>query len=164
MSLFKMIIYSFCSSLDVDCGSPEETAHGTVTLPNNATNLASYAQYSCEVNYKLEGYERRMCLENGSWSGSPPLCKGAIFFFKCCGSVLNPELNFLFTEITCTTPGAADDSGVVVSVQSATVGGQAAYSCQEGRRLVGPSSRKCLSTGLWEGVQPTCECRATEMN
>jgi hypothetical protein len=38
--------------------------------------LSSYAQYVCEPNYKLEGFERRMCLENGSWSGSPPNCKG----------------------------------------------------------------------------------------
>ena len=61
----------------MDCGSPEETAHGTVTLPGNATYLSSYAQYICQPNFKLEGYERRMCLENGSWSGSPPNCKGS---------------------------------------------------------------------------------------
>ncbi len=63
----------------VDCGSPDETAHGTVSLPGNTTYLASYAQYTCEANFKLEGFERRMCLENGSWSGSPPNCKGNLF-------------------------------------------------------------------------------------
>nr|CAH0105825.1 unnamed protein product [Daphnia galeata] len=119
----------------VDCGSPEETTHGTVSLPGNTTYLSSYAQYVCEPNYKLEGFERRMCLENGSWSGSPPNCK----------------------EITCAAPAAADDSGVLVTVSSSTVGSQAVYSCQEGRRLVGLMTRKCLVSGLWEGGQPDCE-------
>lgn len=78
-----------------------------------------------------------MCLENGSWSGSPPNCK----------------------EITCAPPAAADDSGVLVTVASSTVGGLAVYSCQEGRRLVGTPSRKCMVSGLWEGNQPDCECK-----
>ena len=69
-------IITFSCVTVVDCGPPEDIARGTVTLPNNATYLAAYAQYLCEDNYKLEGHERRMCLENGSWSGSPPLCKG----------------------------------------------------------------------------------------
>lgn len=63
------------------------------------------------------------------------------------------------TEITCSPPAAADDSGVLVSAPVLTVGGQAVYSCHEGRRLVGLSMRKCLSTGLWEGSQPVCECK-----
>lgn len=70
--------YLIFAQLDVDCGSPEETAHGIVSLPANTTYLASYAQYTCEPNYKLEGFERRMCLENGSWSGAPPTCKGTL--------------------------------------------------------------------------------------
>lgn len=141
----------------VDCGSPEETVHGTVSLPGNATYLASYAQYTCEANFKLEGFERRMCLENGSWSGSPPNCKGTLFYTNCRGT---PTYSILHSvEITCAAPAAADDSGVLVTVASSTVGGQAVYSCQEGRRLVGPASRKCLLSGLWEGSQPDCECK-----
>jgi hypothetical protein len=62
-------------------------------------------------------------------------------------------------EITCAPPAAADDSGVLVTVSSSTVGSQAVYSCQEGRRLVGSMTRKCLVSGLWEGGQPDCECR-----
>lgn len=145
--------------VDVDCGSPEETAHGTVSLPGNTTYLSSYAQYVCEVNYKLEGFERRMCLENGSWSGSPPNCKGLFLprQFSCFR-----RISTLFchcVEITCAAPAAADDSGVLVTVTSSTVGSQAVYSCQEGRRLVGSLTRKCLVSGLWEGSQPDCECR-----
>lgn len=65
----------------------------------------------------------------------------------------------LILEITCAAPAAADDSGVIVSVTSSIVGAQAIYSCQEGRRLVGSPSRKCLVSGLWEGAQPDCECK-----
>ena len=75
-------------------------------------------------------------------------------FRSCCNYI-----NFrLCVEITCTTPAAAENSGIVVSVSASTVGGFATYSCQEGRRLVGPASRKCLTSGLWEGSQPVCEC------
>lgn len=119
----------------VDCGSPAEAVHGSVSLQNNATHFGSYVQYTCEPNYKLDGFERRQCLKNGTWSGSVPICK----------------------EITCAAPVAAKDSGVVVSTSSLVVGSEAVYSCREGRRLIGASSRRCLITGLWGASQPICE-------
>ena len=89
-----------CSRLAVvDCGSPEETAHGQVGLPSNATYFGSYAQYTCDTNYKLEGFERRMCLENGSWSASPPTCKGKSFRLQSFKRKFQPLILCKFYQI-----------------------------------------------------------------
>ena len=45
-----------------------------------------------------------------------------------------------------------------VSVTSRGVGGNATYTCNSGFRLVGTSTRTCLSDGSWSGSQPTCDC------
>ncbi|GCB60647.1 sushi repeat-containing protein SRPX2 isoform X1 [Scyliorhinus torazame] len=36
--------------------------------------MDSQCEYICEQGYQLEGDRTRMCLENGQWSGSEPLC------------------------------------------------------------------------------------------
>jgi Sushi repeat (SCR repeat) len=61
---------------DVDCGAPEEIEKGRVTLVSNATYYGVVALYDCIDNFKIDGYERRMCLENGSWSHAAPTCSG----------------------------------------------------------------------------------------
>ena len=68
--------------------------------------------------------------------------------------------NFIFpSEITCVSQVTNDTtSGMSASVSSLSVGGVATYTCSEGRRIVGPLTRKCLVTGLWDGQQPFCEC------
>jgi hypothetical protein len=60
----------------VDCGVPEEIEHGKVNLASNATYYGVVALYECDKNFKIDGYERRMCLENGSWSHTAPKCHG----------------------------------------------------------------------------------------
>ena len=32
--------------------------------------------YSCDISFRLIGMESRQCLENGTWSGDPPICEG----------------------------------------------------------------------------------------
>ena len=64
-------------------------------------------------------------------------------YFDCCLGVQCPAL---------TSPA----NGRVL-VPSRLVGGVARYSCSQGFSLTGSSSRTCLSTGRWNGVQPTCQ-------
>lgn len=37
-------------------------------------SVGGVAHYSCPRGYYMEGNETRVCLQNGSWSGSMPAC------------------------------------------------------------------------------------------
>ncbi|XP_077164501.1 sushi repeat-containing protein SRPX2 [Paroedura picta] len=41
---------------------------------SNGVKLDSQCSYTCPLGYHLEGDRRRMCLEDGHWSGSDPIC------------------------------------------------------------------------------------------
>lgn len=62
--------------LDVDCSKPEHIQHGRYTLTSNATYYGAAALYECDGNFELDGFARRLCLENGTWSSDTPICKG----------------------------------------------------------------------------------------
>ena len=47
-------------------------ANGTVTF--NATTYGEDAVYECDVGYNLDGDRLRTCQDNGSWTGSAPVC------------------------------------------------------------------------------------------
>ncbi|CAB3383572.1 Hypothetical predicted protein [Cloeon dipterum] len=116
----------------VDCGQPEEIPFGRVNLASNATYYGVVALYDCVKNYKIEGYERRMCLENGSWSHAPPVC----------------------SEILCPSP--TQDNGLIAQVSSYSVGGVARYFCPRGYNMEGNDTRVCLQGGTWSGYMPAC--------
>jgi len=119
----------------VDCGAPGSIAHGQVSLIYNGTFFGASAQYSCDENYTLEGIGKLMCLENGTWSGSAPVCR----------------------ETTCAIPSNSFGVvGLLISPNRITVGGVATYSCTVGRNLVGPTTSRCLANGRWEGQKPSC--------
>lgn len=62
----------------VDCHQPEQIQHGRYTLTSNVTYYGAAVLYECDSNYELDGFARRLCLENGTWSSEPPVCKGII--------------------------------------------------------------------------------------
>lgn len=62
----------------MDCGTPESIPSGGFALASNATYYGTAVLYECEENYRLEGHARRLCLENGTWSGGLPTCRGEI--------------------------------------------------------------------------------------
>ncbi len=45
-----------------------------------------------------------------------------------------------------------------VSADNTTVGSTATYSCNEGYRLRGESTRNCQGDAVWSGEPPVCEC------
>ena len=63
-----------------------------------------------------------------------------------------------------TTAQAADcglltdpPNGMVSHPQGTGEGAIAVYTCDDEFMLDGSPSRQCLSSGLWSGVEPTCE-------
>uniref|UniRef100_A0A0N5BWP6 Sushi, von Willebrand factor type A, EGF and pentraxin domain-containing protein 1 n=1 Tax=Strongyloides papillosus TaxID=174720 RepID=A0A0N5BWP6_STREA len=57
----------------------------------------------------------------------------------------------------CTYPGILENSKVVFSSQTFTVGTFAFYSCEYGFKLVGQSKRRCHEDGKWSYDIPVCE-------
>lgn len=115
----------------VDCGMPENPAHGRFTLASNATYYGVVVLYECDKNYELIGHGRRLCLENGSWSSDTPQCR----------------------EIQCPEP--EKENGMIVQVTTHSIGGIAKYSCEKGQHLTGNATRTCTKEG-WAGSMPIC--------
>lgn len=79
-----------------DCGDPEPIGNGTVTKVANSTALRFQAEYTCNVDFELDGVSPRLCLDTGTYEGSAPTClpvtlgvDGSFLFFStlqmiCC--------------------------------------------------------------------------------
>lgn len=59
------------------CGEPDDIVNGTVNVTGTAYN--NTALYACYVGYHVASGRGDLiiqCLENGTWSGTPPVCEG----------------------------------------------------------------------------------------
>lgn len=77
----------------IDCGPLQTIPYGSIKYLQNTTYVGSEIQYACTNSHKLNGVEKRVCLESGIWSESPPRCE----------------------EIRCTEPTLAPHSIVSVT-------------------------------------------------
>ncbi|XP_058805446.1 sushi, von Willebrand factor type A, EGF and pentraxin domain-containing protein 1 isoform X1 [Phymastichus coffea] len=116
----------------VDCGKPEQIQHGRYALTSNVSYYGAAALYECDANYELDGFARRLCLENATWSSEPPVCK----------------------EIKCKEPDRIGTASTQISTHS--VGGVAHYNCPRGYVMEGNATRVCLQNGSWSGRAPSC--------
>lgn len=117
----------------VDCGMPIPPAHGRFTLASNATYYGAAVLYECDENFELDGFARRLCLENGTWSSETPVCR----------------------EILCKEPES--EGAMTIQVSTHSVGGVAHYSCPRGTNMIGNSTRICSKKGTWTGKIPACK-------
>ncbi|XP_076319115.1 P-selectin-like isoform X1 [Tachypleus tridentatus] len=118
----------------VDCRFPLPVAHGHWLLPNNSTFYGMSVEYECDENYEVDGPSRRLCLDNGTWSGQDPQC----------------------IEISCGVPDTLDTM-TFVDGSVFTVGRMVVYSCIKGYEVIGESIRSCLKNGQWSGQTPFCQ-------
>ncbi|XP_065195862.1 sushi, von Willebrand factor type A, EGF and pentraxin domain-containing protein 1-like isoform X1 [Sycon ciliatum] len=88
--------------------------------------------YHCHSGHVLVGTDIRTCMADGTWSGATSAC-----FRRNCGKPAVPRSGHM--------QGSAFRFGD--SVQ---------YSCDDGHRLLGSKSRRCLATGKWSGSAPSC--------
>jgi len=58
-----------------ECGQPGEPANGSLMSTEILFYPGEEVTYSCRSGYVLAGSERRMCGDDGIWSGSLPSCK-----------------------------------------------------------------------------------------
>ncbi|KAI3373650.1 hypothetical protein L3Q82_022241 [Scortum barcoo] len=65
--------FSFCFAV-VECPDPNVMENGNVSPPQEKYFVDNETTYECYSGYTLRGSSRRVCLPNGKWSGSTPIC------------------------------------------------------------------------------------------
>lgn len=73
--LLLLVLYiSFYYFIDVDCGEIPGLEHGSVAYIENRTTHGAVAKFSCNLNYTLIGEDKRVCGDEGIWTGKQPQC------------------------------------------------------------------------------------------
>uniref|UniRef100_A0A8C7T7C0 Sushi, von Willebrand factor type A, EGF and pentraxin domain-containing protein 1 n=1 Tax=Oncorhynchus mykiss TaxID=8022 RepID=A0A8C7T7C0_ONCMY len=94
--------------------------HGTVIV------------YRCHKGYELTAPTALVCLEDGGWNGTAPMCVPA----------------------ECEEPSSPDHGSV--NITDTTLGSLVKYSCEQGYELQGESVRQCVAGRRWSDVPPVC--------
>ncbi|XP_042183095.1 sushi, von Willebrand factor type A, EGF and pentraxin domain-containing protein 1 isoform X4 [Oncorhynchus tshawytscha] len=94
--------------------------HGTVIV------------YRCHKGYELTAPTALVCLEDGGWNGTAPMCVPA----------------------ECDEPSSPDHGSV--NITDTTLGSLVKYSCEQGYELEGESVRQCVAGRQWSDVPPVC--------
>ncbi|XP_037390303.1 inactive serine protease PAMR1 [Pygocentrus nattereri] len=139
-----------CENNPSGCVTPQKPAHGDLFLQYNDGDIATTIQYLCYKPYKLKGVSQRMCLSNGTWSGTAPTCiKEKSPTKKVCTSLPQPHHGFSKETL------ASD--GKIKSVE---------FLCNNPYVLSGSSKRTCQRNGTWSGTQPQCirACREPKIS
>lgn len=59
----------------IDCGPLLTVPYGSFKYLQNTTYIGSEVAYSCTNTHRLQGVEKRRCLETGVWSDETPRCE-----------------------------------------------------------------------------------------
>ncbi|KAM9348847.1 complement factor B-like, partial [Symphorus nematophorus] len=124
----------------VECPDPNVLEYGNVSPPQEKYFVGNETTYECYSGYTMRGSSRRVCLPNGKWSGSTPICSSDSGF-------------------TCADPGipaGASRSGNIFGINDTVK-----YSCSGNLFLVGSSKRVCQVNGYWTGKEPACYYKHT---
>lgn len=105
--------------------------NGNVLYTNISANQS--AVYQCHKGYNLLGNSERMCMLDGTWSGTRPICN--LVFCSGNFNIDNGQIS-----------GGANHYNS--SLQ---------FSCTPGFRLIGVNKITCLENGSWSGSSPRCE-------
>ncbi|NXH48040.1 CR1 protein, partial [Dicaeum eximium] len=120
------------------CPMPPEVANGHHNGGDKAFFSAGMSvRYSCSPGYYLVGNAAVSCRASGNWSQPRPRCEGK----------------------QCSHPGEPVN-GKIISLTDLQFGSTVLYSCEEGHRLIGKSSRRCEISGgrvAWSGDIPLCQ-------
>ncbi|XP_030077479.1 complement receptor type 2, partial [Microcaecilia unicolor] len=129
------VIPEFC---ELTCDVPTRFDVGQLKdefAEKNIFPVGTSVSYDCRPGYKpIRGLPTTItCLQNLTWSIIESFCER-----RSCGS-----------------PGELVNGAV--ELEDNLFGSVATFSCNEGHRLVGRSTRQCLATGSWNNKVPTCE-------
>ncbi|XP_068571958.1 complement factor B-like [Cebidichthys violaceus] len=124
----------------VECPDPFVLEYGNVSPPQERYFVDNETTYECYSGYTMRGSSKRVCLPNGKWSGSTPICS------RDSGD-------------NCADPGipaGASRTGNIFEIDDTVK-----YSCNGNLFLVGSKERVCQENGQWSGKEPACYYRHT---
>ncbi|KAM4726246.1 complement factor B-like [Anableps anableps] len=124
----------------VECPDPNVLENGNVSPPQERYFVDNETSYDCYSGYTMRGSSKRICLPNGKWSGSTPICS------RDSGDV-------------CADPGippGASRTGNMFGIDD-----KVKYTCNGNMFLVGSSERVCQENGQWTGTEPACYYKYT---
>ncbi|KAK2828628.1 hypothetical protein Q5P01_019662 [Channa striata] len=124
----------------IECPDPSVLQYGNVSPPQEKYFVHNATTYECYSGYTLRGSSRRVCLPNGKWSGSTPICSRD-------------------TGANCADPGIPP--GASRAGNSFEIDDTVKYSCIGNLFLVGSSDRVCQENGQWTGKEPACYYKHT---
>uniref|UniRef100_A0A669CRE9 CUB and Sushi multiple domains 1 n=1 Tax=Oreochromis niloticus TaxID=8128 RepID=A0A669CRE9_ORENI len=123
----------YCTGVSAGiCGDPGIPPHGA-RIGGEEFKTKSLLRFSCEAGYNVIGSAERTCLHNGTWSGTQPVCQA----------------------VSCGNPGTPAHGRIVFS-DGITFGSSVAYTCWEGFKTSGLTTRHCTTNGTWTGQPPDC--------
>uniref|UniRef100_A0A8C6YCD2 CUB and Sushi multiple domains 2 n=1 Tax=Naja naja TaxID=35670 RepID=A0A8C6YCD2_NAJNA len=119
----------------VNCTDPGHLENCVRQVQPNGPHRYSFGttvSYQCNHGYYLLGTHVLTCQGDGIWDRPLPVCH----------------------LVSCGHPGSPPYAQILGDVH--TVGAVVRYKCQEGRNLIGNSTRTCQLDGRWSGSQPHC--------
>ncbi|XP_065189559.1 P-selectin-like [Sycon ciliatum] len=116
----------------VVCSSQHAPSNGAIV--SMSLEIYGATIFTCNSGYTLVGSSASVCLRNGAWSTSPPICQ----------------------RIRCLSPLAPPINGNVSS-GNAVFFSTREYSCSPGYEIYGAKSTVCQSDGNWSVSSPTCK-------
>ncbi|KAM6428143.1 CUB and sushi domain-containing protein 2 isoform 2-T3 [Liasis olivaceus] len=119
----------------VNCTDPGHLENSIRQVQPSGPHRYSYGttvSYQCNHGYYLLGTHVLTCQGDGTWDRPLPVCH----------------------LVSCGHPGSPPYAQILGDVH--TVGAVVRYSCQEGRSLIGNSTRMCQLDGRWSGSLPHC--------
>ncbi|KAF7643002.1 hypothetical protein LDENG_00246680, partial [Lucifuga dentata] len=124
----------------VECPDPNVLEYGDVSPPQEKYYVYNETTYECNSGYTLRGSSTRVCLPNGKWSGSTPICSRD-------------------TGNHCADPGIPPGASRIGNTFH--IDDTVKYSCNGKLYLVGSSVRVCQENSHWTGTEPACYYKHT---
>lgn len=160
-----LLTYLFCVAV-VECPDPNVLTSGNVSPPQERYFLDNETTYECDSGDTLRGSSRRVCLPNGKWSGSTPICSrdskahtlSSLPALYCL--LIAHGFGLLLVDAAgdhCSDPGIPAGgmrSGNIFGIED-----KVKYSCTNKLFLMGSSERTCQENGQWTGNEPACYCK-----
>ncbi|XP_065896437.1 sushi, von Willebrand factor type A, EGF and pentraxin domain-containing protein 1-like [Dysidea avara] len=125
----------------VPCVRLPQPTNGAISCSlgdDGVTSFEDTCTFTCNSGYEVDGSNLRSCQSDGGWSGMTTTCERV-----SCPDLGQPDNGM----IEC----MFGDDGV------ASYQDTCRFSCAEGYRLSGSTSRNCQSDGTWSGATETCD-------
>lgn len=135
-----------------------------VKHPNGCVSVLNAACGArCKSGFQLSGSSIRLCQQNGTWSGTDPVCS-----LKTCPALpipyyglaicKNNDLNLFYdySPRNETFMEHFDDEELRIT-EPMPIDTDCNFKCGMGYYLVGSGSRNCLPLSKWDGLQTACK-------